>query len=713
MIMASPNESALIMNTQKWLKKLGYKNYSTREYISDSSVKPDLVMLDEEENHLVVVEIKGGVASQSHSAKIQLTYYMRFIGATYGVLITPDSKNFYQLMKEDFLVEIPMIPPVGSQSFLFKLASLKTLENPERISLNLYKIMRRNNPAFNQQIELGKVLLCKLLDEQLNPENLAIHLSGHNGTKGGINAASLKYVIKEMFNVVKEKYSGVFNASDKINIQDEVLLKIIGELQSYSITKSRSVFAKILSRLYDLDNKGRGMFQTPVSAIHVLFSVLDINNNNSLLEIGTGTGGFLTELLANLMGKDVNYSLPGDFKNRVFGVEVEPTVAMVAKICFVIFEANPDNVVVQDFLSSNFTIPKMLSGSVSQGFDYIISDPPINTYYYRQKGSGREQIALAMLNKAIEMGNFGGKIAFLMPESFLISKLFYNYRKELLEHTRMVAIISLPKGFRLPQTSIRMCWVILEKVKENEPQGSVFVAQLSGSENDNEVTLDFKRNKSRKGKSKWITVIDLENSWLPNFHLSEKEHNTTTLGDICAITRGRYISSAHYRYELTKDTVPYVRISDLRNLTVNEERMVFVSMNSQNKRNTTLNGGEILISASGTIGKVAIVPKTLSGAEVSSQIIVLRPNIGKVDPRFLLYSLLKEGAIQQMDHLRSGTIIDHMTIQAVKSLRISLPSVSIQGKIADRIDKALLEKGQGANLRINIVEVVKKIFGGL
>ena len=83
--------------------------------------------------------------------------------------------------------------------------------------------------------------------------------------------------------------------------------------------------------------------------------------------------------------------------------------------------------------------------------------------------------------------------------------------------------------------------------------------------------------------------------------------------------------------------VPLLRIQDLAGNRVAEDGIHLISRQLDDEfRRSRLEGGEILLSIQGTIGRTAIVPTRLAGANISRTLAVIRPDSPLI-PEFLYY----------------------------------------------------------------------------
>ncbi|MEW2518958.1 restriction endonuclease subunit S [Actinacidiphila alni] len=96
-------------------------------------------------------------------------------------------------------------------------------------------------------------------------------------------------------------------------------------------------------------------------------------------------------------------------------------------------------------------------------------------------------------------------------------------------------------------------------------------------------------------------------------------------------TRLKYLLKARPRYgvlvpQFVDDGVKFIRVNDLHDLTGRASGLTMIPMGLSKQYSTTiLREGDVLVSVVGTLGRAAVVPTSLRGANVNRAIAVLRP----------------------------------------------------------------------------------------
>lgn len=96
----------------------------------------------------------------------------------------------------------------------------------------------------------------------------------------------------------------------------------------------------------------------------------------------------------------------------------------------------------------------------------------------------------------------------------------------------------------------------------------------------------------------------------------------------------------------------------------------------------SVNESDILISCSGTVGKVAIVPPKIKPGIMNQALLRFRANKNYVDRLFLFYMLSSEGIQSKIINLAHGSTIKNIApISKIKQIKVALPPLEEQQKI--------------------------------
>lgn len=347
----------------------------------------------------------------------------------------------------------------------------------------------------------------------------------------------------------------------------------------------------------------------------------------------------------------------------------------------------------------------------------------------------------------------GGKIGIVMPKSFLDTRTYYPVRRMLLDEFKLVGAINCHKDTFQPHTGVRTCLVIIEKplVQDELPEDyPIFMAISKKIGQDSEGFPIFKRDKNnnlteiidhdleeilsdfqalKEGTLKEseyrfsIKKSDIDNQlrinpqvYLPNLNETIRQiesidgidgWSVTTIGQITngvRIFKGPRLKSENLIVEEDGQGVePYYTPSAVLQEKSDSAKLLNVNFASD-KQIATINAvrvyrGDIVITRSGTIGRVAYITNRLDGAIVSDDLIRVR--IENESIRLYVYQFLQtEKALNQMLRNEYGAVQQHLEPNHISDILIPIPDdLSALDKIisltADQID--LKESLEGKN----------------
>ena len=135
------------------------------------------------------------------------------------------------------------------------------------------------------------------------------------------------------------------------------------------------------------------------------------------------------------------------------------------------------------------------------------------------------------------------------------------------------------------------------------------------------------------------------------------------------------------------DGVPLLRIVDLAGDVVAPSgyHRISSALDSEFHR-SRLRGGEVLLSIQGTVGRVAIAPAALAGANISRTIAVIEPE-SRLERRFLRLYLMSRTAGPGFQ--TSGTTRASLNISVIREMPVPVPTLDEQRRIVDLLEDHL------------------------
>lgn len=155
------------------------------------------------------------------------------------------------------------------------------------------------------------------------------------------------------------------------------------------------------------------------------------------------------------------------------------------------------------------------------------------------------------------------------------------------------------------------------------------------------------------------------------------------------ISDGNYSSKYPRSEEFVKDGVPFIRANNIVNKTIIAEDMYFITMDKHEKlQKGHLKVNDILITTRGNLGNIAIVTKDYDNANINAQIVLLRVKNEQIIPNYLKWCFETWEVKHQIQQLSTGTALKQLPVSKLSQIKIPLPPIASQRRIADILDKA-------------------------
>ena len=162
--------------------------------------------------------------------------------------------------------------------------------------------------------------------------------------------------------------------------------------------------------------------------------------------------------------------------------------------------------------------------------------------------------------------------------------------------------------------------------------------------------------------------------------------NSHTLQDICTtLTDG-----THHTPKNLRTGVPFLTVKDMNPTGLDLagcSRISSEDYDAAAAANCAPLRGDVLFSKDGTVGKVHVVSDEPNFAVLSS-IAILRPNLKKVDANYLGQMLKTPKVLEQATDRKTGSAIRRIILSDLKQVRIPLPAIEEQRRIAAILDQA-------------------------
>jgi len=181
--------------------------------------------------------------------------------------------------------------------------------------------------------------------------------------------------------------------------------------------------------------------------------------------------------------------------------------------------------------------------------------------------------------------------------------------------------------------------------------------------------------------------------WLPAIRELQKaiqngKYKSQKLGDF--ITDIRYgLSTAN---DYVDFGIPFLRILNLKNDGIDVSDVVYLSEDQKDEiGKAAVHEGDLLISRSGSVGIVVVVPKEAENFAFGSFMIKFCLN-EKINKQFIAAWLNSEASRKLIEREKIGAIQGNITIETIKNFDIPIPPLSVQNEVVKKIQEAYEQK---------------------
>ncbi|MCK4376602.1 MAG: N-6 DNA methylase, partial [Actinomycetia bacterium] len=175
-------------------------------------------------------------------------------------------------------------------------------------------------------------------------------------------------------------------------------------------------------------------------------------------------------------------------------------------------------------------------------------------------------------------------------------------------------------------------------------------------------------------------------NYKPTFKI-DPEWETVELGDVCKFVRGPFGGALKKEIFVEKGYKVYEQKHAIQNnFTIGE--YYITSDKFQEMKRFEVKSRDLIVSCSGTMGKIAIVPQNIERGIINQALLKLRPDYNKINSMYM--KLVLETPNIQIKYFQntSGAAIKNVSsVKYLQTIRIPLPSIEIQQQIIAQIEK--------------------------
>lgn len=155
------------------------------------------------------------------------------------------------------------------------------------------------------------------------------------------------------------------------------------------------------------------------------------------------------------------------------------------------------------------------------------------------------------------------------------------------------------------------------------------------------------------------------------------------LGDICEILNGYSFKSEKY----VEKGIRIIRISNVQKGYIEDSTPVYYPIETKGLEKYLLNEGDLLISLTGNVGRVALLEKDMLPAALNQRVACLRMKSQIISKKYLYHILNSDYFEQQCIKSSKGVAQKNMSTEWLKDYEIPLYSDQQQEEIVRIFDK--------------------------
>jgi type I restriction enzyme M protein len=473
-----------------------------------------------------------------------------------------------------------------------------------------------------------------------------------------------------------------------------------------------------------------------------------------VLDPACGTAGFLLSAYKHILNQNTD---------KRQGDKLKPDDRKKLATNFVGYDISPDmvrlslaNMYLHGFATSLIHEYDSLSSEDrwQETFDVILANPPFMTPKggirpHKKFGVQANKAEVLFTDYIAEHLNSNGRAGIIVPNGITATtQSAYKQLRKMLVQDSLIAVISLPAGCFNPYSGVKTSVLILDKKLAKKSQEILFIkiendgydlgAQRSPiDKNDLPLALEVLEkyreciiNENAFNYSNYNIEISLtskatllenkdvllsKDKFKSNGNGINSEYDIVKLETVCKFKRGPFGGSLKKEIFVNQGYLVYEQYHAINN-DFNFGRYFITEEKFQEMKGFEVSPNDLLISCSGTMGKIAIVPPNAVKGIINQALLKLTPDSSKINPIYLKKVLESENIQALYFRDQEGAAIQNVaSVKVLKDIEIPLPPINIQERIISEIKLAEKEikylQNQIANKQEEISNKISEVWG--
>ena len=354
--------------------------------------------------------------------------------------------------------------------------------------------------------ELAKLLFIKIQDEKKarrRGEPYDFQIKTRELPKSVANR------IKGLYQEAQARAPEVF--TEDIQVDEGPLFSVVNHLQGINLHKTHLdvkgyAFEQFVGSYFKGD---MGQYFTPREIVEFMVEMVAPHHEDLVLDPACGSGGFLLHAMDHIRKGASEFHRAGstehrdhwhDFaEKRLFGIEVNDSIARVAKMNMILHDDGHGNVIGNDALERFDILDNQRKGFQKERFDVILTNPPFGASIKKEEkpyldsyelGKRKTQkTEILFLERCFEFLKWEtGKLAVILPDGILNNSSLQYVRDYIEQRFQILAVVSLPQtAFSHYGAGVKPSILFLRKFSEVEY--SLYQAHINRIKGENEAVF--------------------------------------------------------------------------------------------------------------------------------------------------------------------------------------------------------------------------------
>ena len=467
-----------------------------------------------------------------------------------------------------------------------------------------------------------------------------------------------------------------------------------------------------------------GQFRTPRHIIDFIVDVLKPTKDDKILDPACGTAGFLVSSYNHILEQhdglnDSSHSekplTPAERKQlmqNLQGYDIDPTMVRIAQVNMFLHQFKNPQIFQYDSLTSE--------ERWRDKFDVILANPP----FMSPKGGIKPHTKFVLASNRSEvlfidyiMNHLKpkGRAGIIVPEGvvFQAGTAYKALRKNLVTNG-LYAVVSLPAGVFQPYSGVKTSILLIDNQIGRSRDEIAFIkisadgfdlgsTKRAVEQNDLPTALQViaaiqTGKKIEHEIVSYVPKADIENSG--DFNLTGDKYKpetntrvsgwpTVPLGDLVNVMNGFAFKSDLY----SSSGIRVIRITNVQKGFVKDDDPKFYPLSEKKEISKyDLYENDLLVSLTGNVGRVALLPKSFLPAALNQRVACLRIlDDSKINHKYLYYLLNLDNFEEKCIDAASGVAQKNLSTEWLKTFEIPLPPIEIQSELVSELDSAMAE----------------------